>query len=276
MNKARFLLSLLAATAVLVGLLLVGACGRGDDSGPPAPPPAGLALLGYGLPNAWHEGDPAVLGDALVRAGLGLTVVEAIPWFTKRGPGCKHDGGLSDQQFPSELHEFVGAMRERGILTIVMGVNANNCKVRTSWTTAEFQALDRSVQSLGPSLVWYLPINEPWAIGSMAGGWNSLARKTWTGTFLVADKGRNNATGLPFFSVPFDFVTVNACNDDAALAALASGLPVLVTTDCTGTLNPGPERAAGLAAAARASGAPLLIYDFRGTEPDLAVIEALS
>lgn len=276
MNKTRFLLSLLATTAALVGLLLVASCGRGDSSTPPAPPPAGLALLGYGLPNAWHQTDPTVLGDALVQAGLGLTVVEAIPWFTKRGSGCKHDGGLSDRQFASLLHAFVGAMRERGIITIVMGVNANNCKVRAEWTTAEFEALDNSIQALGPLLVWYLPINEPWAGGPILGEWNSLSRKSWTGTFLVADKGRNNATGLPFFSVPFDFVTQNACNDEAAYAGLESGLPVIVTTDCTGTLNPGPERVAGLAAAARASGAPLLIYDFWGTSPDLDVIEALS
>lgn len=261
--------------SVLVAVILLSGCGSGRGSEQPSPAPNRGSPVGYGLANYWHTVDPVAFADLLATNGLNLTVIELMPWFTVQGGGCKHNGGLSDQLFPQEAVEFVDAMRDRGITTIVFGINANNCRVKGSWTTAEFQALNNFVVGLGPSLVWYLPINEPWTGGSITGGWNSLARSTWTGTFLVADSGRNKANGTPFFGVPHDYTTVNACTDEAAFDALESGHKVLVTTDCTGTLNPGPDRAAHLTKVALQAQTPFVVYDFRGQVPDSAVIVAM-
>lgn len=266
----------LAVGIALTAMNILFGCGSSGGGGGPKPPshPKAASPIGYGLANYWHTIDPVAFAGALSDAGLNLTVIELMPWFTVKGGGCKHNGGLSDQTFPQEATEFVEAMRAEGISTIVIGVNANNCKTK-KWTTAEFQALNNAVMGIGPALVWYLPVNEPWTGGSITGGWNSLARKTWTGTFLVADKSRNSASGQPYFAVPHDLVTVNACTDEAAFDALESGHPVLVTTDCTGTLNPGPDRAAHLAKVALQTKTPLVIYDFRGEQPDLAVLAAM-
>lgn len=251
--------------------------GCGSDSGKPGlPETAELPQIGYGIPNACHLVDSSLLADSLASADLGLTVCEAQPWFTKTGSGCKHNGGLSDDFFPGALSGFVSDMRSRGIVTVLIGVNANNCKVRDTWDLSQFAILNDFVLSLGTEKVWYLPVNEPWTGRSaLNSSMNSHARSLWTGTFLVADQKRNHFSGEPYFAVPKDFVTVNACTDEAAYTALESKGKVLVTTDCTGTLNPGPERAAGLARSAKLNGTPLVIYDFRGTTPDQAVISAM-
>lgn len=267
----------LACMAILAFALVIGCGGGGGSEGPPDParPPA-LELIGYGVPNACHEVNPEELGDALVNAGLGLTVCEWMPWFTEEGPGCKHNGGLSDQTFPVEMGEFVDVMRARGIVTALFGVNANNCEVRSEWGIAEFTELNSHVLTLGANHVWLLPVNEPWVGSSKAPSWAHIGRESWSGVFLVPDKGRNHYTGEPYFSVPHDFVTVNACTDSAAEDALRrGGSRTLVTTDCTGTLNPGPERAARLAGIARETGTAFVVYDFRGRSIDHGVIAAM-
>lgn len=267
----------LAVGLALTAMNILFGCGSGSNGGGPKPPtlPKAASPIGYGLPNYWHTIDPVAFAASLSEAGLNLTVIELVPWFTAKGSGCKHNGGLSDQTFPQEAAEFIEAMRAEGIATIVFGINANNCKTK-QWGLPQFEHLNAFVTSFGPSLVWYLPVNEPWAddhsFTSLATG---LARRTWHGTFLVADNGWNRATGHPYFGVVRDYLTVNACTDEAAFDALESGHQVLVTTDCTGTLNPGPDRAAHLTKIALQTKTPFVVYDFRGETPDLAVIAAM-
>lgn len=267
----------------LLGLILVAtlaACsGGGGNSGPPPiPPRRAPILLQYGLVNGWQSVAPEPMLDRIAEKGLTGTAIEWAPWRTGGGGcGCKLAGGCSAETFEPQARHLITEATRRGLWTTVIVHNHNNCTARKQgdgWFKAQLEA----IKAIGGKVI-LVAVSEPWvADAAKAKRWTEIARHQvgWAGPFVVPDKGKNSWSGSPFYSMPHDYLDVHWCDFNRALTDLRKGGSKLFgNTDCSGILNPGAEKAKLLAQAAIDGGSHFLLYDFYGSQPDFAVIDAM-
>lgn len=263
-------------TAQTVVLFAAIATACSENGSVPLPTEQPKPRIGYGLVNAWHLSEPAPQARALDDAGLGLTAIEWAPaWGSPIDPRCSDKS--THETYPMQARIFVETMRAHGIETNIIIVNANGCSQRNQPDSYVTTAVEEIRDGIGTDMVLLTAVSEPWAYPEKAEHWTRLVAERWPGKLVVPDAGQGHETGRPYWSgLLAELVDVHYCSEPDLLRDLERGNPgVLHTTDCGPILNPGPERAARLAAAAASTDSPLLIYDYRGTSPDYATIAAM-
>ena len=240
--------------------------------------------IGYGLVNYWHTVDPVPFAKALKKAGCNLTAIEWVPWFDVKPCSCKKTGGSSlyggcaKKPHPKLAQKFVYEMSKRGITTLVIQENRNSCACRAEDDAYRASMLKKILKLQEHGSIWYEPFSEPWVKSAGTEQFVKYARSIVPiqVPFVIPDKERHVPIKQPYWSnVPFSYLDVHPDSDAAVMAGLRKGHPVLVNSDCTGTLNPGPTRARVWAKESARTKTGLHIYDFRGKTPDLAVISVL-
>ena len=274
--------------AIFGALLLSSSCGS-DPAGQGVATTTGATtdlkraptLIGYGPVNHWQEIEPSAFARLLAENGLTLTGIEYVWWWQPNTERCeeRYGGGGGIRTDPARAREFVDAMRAVAVTTFINVVNWNACGPRNqeqSWFAARMQDVLDVVGSEGVMLeavseFWMSPTE---ADAEKAFDWTKFARGVWTGLFVLPSDGPNSDT--PRWAIPYDFLDVHYCSDEALIAGLRQGdAKRLHSTDCSPIVNPGPERAARFTREALENGTNLFIYGFTDDQPDAEVVAAM-
>lgn len=235
--------------------------------------------LSVALPNGWPGIDAEAYGSALESSCENLTLIEALPWFDRSGECDARHPDLCTESFPEVRRAFLRSMSAHGIRTVVTSENMNAYGPRQKsdeWFRSLIRSIREDAEVVGLDNVILGAPSEPWASPAIAERRARIAREEWPGLFIVPDRGANHATGMPYYpGFSYDYLEVHPCTVQDALRSIRMGVPILTVTDCGPVLNPGPVVSAELARSAKDLGSPLIIYDFRATEPDYATIHAI-
>lgn len=261
---------LLIAAACMVLLLISSGCSSGKTKKPQ--PKRASTLIGYGVTRHWQTIDAKAFADMLYANGLTLTGIEYNPCVKS----CSRGGSAADMCFDvGKTAAFVNEMRNRNITTLINVVNWNGCqdvKYSDQWIVDRVNEITSVV---GSDNVILSPVSEPWnGDKAKALRWIRLGRQAWSGQFAIAARtGRGNTEPITF-NLSFNYVDSHPCSDGEAVNGFAPG--VIVNTDCSPVMDPGPERASVLAREAIHRNGNLLIYGWYNiTQPNMATINAL-
>lgn len=258
---------------IFAALVVAEGCGGGGGGGNSEPPvKRAPGLVGAADVNHWPGRDHQADARRRARAGFTLDAIEWAPWRGIADPACPGEPS-SSTTFPAEAKARVDAMRAEGLTVLINVVNANGCAQWRQPDSYVHEAVDFIATKIGAAGVILSGVSEPGVRGHDPKSlrWTEVALSLWDG--LVATPG---STGHPYWpALERDFLDDHVCSDASAIAALERGdRGVIVNTDCTPILDPGPERAAKLTRASVAGRANLLVYCFDGCAD--ATIDAMA
>lgn len=248
---------------VFAAILFLTSCGGGGGDAEPA-----LRLVGATPSRDWRGRDHVADAQAMSAHRTGLAGLELQACVKGKQRRCRK---TPDEWCPDPVQAAARAraMRAHGVTTLVNVVNANGC-LEQDMTAEQFAELvetfRREVGSTDDVILG--AVSEPFAAGSFE-FWRELtaiARAIWPGAFAMPARSGSGSDLSPAFpEIDFTWIDFHACKDSLALTALA--VPgVIVSTDCRGMLDVGPDRARRLVRQAIATGGVLNIYGGPGQD----------
>ncbi len=224
-------------------------------------------LAGYGLIGSW-PGKGEVLGNLLRDHGLNYTSLELCAGTPGSIEGDEVIRTASENG--EELRAFVEAMRERGIVTEIILLNANGPE-QMAMPFSFFQAWLDFIEELGPELLMVLAVSEPADTSEQRAMFDATLEQLGGAGFTIVGNGFGGRGDPP------DGVTFTEWHWCESWVGEIGGYPppFISNTDCSPMLELEPSVAGELACAALEAGAYFLIYELRIEDPREDVIAAI-
>lgn len=228
-------------------------------------------LAGYGMIGSW-PGQGEALGNLLRDHGLNYTSLELCAGVPGSIEGVETiRTAASDGE---TLREFVEAMRERGIVTQIILLNANGPEqMALAESTSLFQDWLDFIEELGPELLLILAIAEPADTEFQRGLIQACQEQLGDAGFTIVGNGFGGRGDDPI-TEGWTYIEHHWCEPWDA-GSVRPAPEFINNTDCSPMLNLTPSQTEELACSALSVGAYFLIYELGHEEARPDIIAAI-